>query len=107
MFSEHVSILMANCFDSTVRFLKAADMREKLHKYAADFSAHKNEVHDVIRIQTALTIVDIRTQIDVIGGSLFKILSTLGEDGRREKEAAKLVQMYGSVEAVLSVGLPR
>ncbi|EIM88968.1 uncharacterized protein STEHIDRAFT_166915 [Stereum hirsutum FP-91666 SS1] len=85
-----------------VRFLKAADMREKLHKYAADFSAHKNEVHDVIRIQTAVTIVDIRTQIDVIGGSLFKILSTLGEDGRREKEAAKLVQMYGSVEAVLS-----
>lgn len=70
-----------------------------------DFSSHKTEIHDIIRIQTAVTVNGIRSQMDNFGGSLEKILSTLGEDGKRESEAARIIESYGSVKDVIEVGL--
>lgn len=64
-------------------------MKDCLSTYTAEFTAWKADIDYVLGIHTAIKVVELGAKMDGIKA----ILDTLGHDGRREQEAARLIEM--------------
>ena len=74
-------------------------MKERLLDYTTRFTACKTDISHAVQIFTAASVVKLGAKLDDVAA----ILMTMGQDGKKEQEAARVVQTHGSLENALNV----
>lgn len=85
--------------ETVVRLFKSNAMKSRLASYTTDFASRRADIDNVLRVHTAVQVVDIGSKID----SVMSILETMGKDSKREIEAARVIAMRDGQDKVLQV----
>lgn len=77
-----------------IKTLRSGKYKDKLSEYAGQFDEHKTELHALLAAQSAMTIRDVRMDVN-------KVISLLEARSDKEKKLEALVEGMGGLDAVV------